>query len=65
MVKQRGQSHKPCPPRSEQRRNRENGPSKTEKSTHLAKISAEDEHVLAALDKLRGDAQKRFRGNYD
>ncbi len=56
MTKQRGQSHKPCSPRSEQRQNSEKELSKTEKSTHSAKVSAEDEHILAALDKLRGGA---------
>lgn len=57
QAKQRSQSDKPCPTRSEQRRNSEKGLSKTEKSTHLAKVSAEDERLFAALDRMRASFQ--------
>jgi hypothetical protein len=53
MTKQRGQLDKPCSPRSEQRRKSEKGLSKTDKSTQLAKVSAEDERISAALDRVR------------
>jgi hypothetical protein len=55
-AKQGGQSDNPGSRRSDQRRNNENGRSKTENATHLAKISTEDEHLLAALDRIREGA---------
>jgi hypothetical protein len=57
MVKQRGQSHKPCFPRSERRQNNKKVLSKTDKSTNLAKVIVEDERIVAALDRLRAGAE--------
>ena len=57
QAKQRGQSDKPCPTRSEQRRNSEKGLSKTENPTHAANVSAEDERIFAALDRMRASVQ--------
>jgi hypothetical protein len=54
--KQRGQSDRSDSQRSARRRTGETVRSKTEDQTRLAKISAEDEHLFAALDRIREGA---------